>query len=158
MNKLIALAVVAMIAFFVLGKNPDMPREVLEVHNQDEFSSVSGNVGGRCASRKCLTVYVAPWCPVCKALKPTIISMRDELEAEGVEVNVIVGNDSLKATKEYASAYPFPTLLDADSKFYRKAKKKGVPFFLVSNNKGKIINDITGGAKSVSVMRDKLDL
>jgi thiol-disulfide isomerase/thioredoxin len=158
MNKIIALALVGMIAFFVLGKNPDMPSANLDVHNQDEFSSVSGAVGGRCSSKKCLTVYVAPWCPACKALKPTIISMRDELEAEGVEVKVIVGNDSLKATKKYASTYPFPTLLDPDSAFYKKAKKRGVPFFMVSNSKGKVTDDLTGGTTNVQAMRDKLNL
>lgn len=158
MNKIIALAVVGMIAFFVLGKNPDMPSETLEVHNQDEFSSVSGNIGGRCGSKKCLTVYVAPWCPACKTLKPTIISMKKEVEAEGVEVRIIVGQDSQKATEKYASSYPFPTLLDADGKFFKKAKQKGVPFFLVSNSKGKVISELAGGTNNVQAMRDKLDL
>lgn len=158
MNKLIALAVVGMVMFFILGKNPDMPRETLEVHNQDEFSSVSGKLGGRCATKKCLTVYVAPWCPACKKLKPTIISMKNQLEIEGMEVKVIVGQDSLKATKKYASAYPFPTLLDAEGDYFNKSKKKGVPFFLVSDSKGEIVSDLTGGSTSVKAMRKKLDL
>ncbi len=158
MNKLIALAVVGMIAFFILGKNPDMPRETLVVHNQDEFSSVSGKLGGRCAVKKCLTVYVAPWCPACKALKPTIISLKNQLEIEGMEVKVIVGQDSQKTTEKYASDYPFPTLLDADGKFFKKTKQSGVPFFLVSNSKGKVINSLTGGTTNMQAMRNKLDL
>ena len=158
MNKLIVLAVVGMVAFFILGKNPDMPRETLIVHNQDEFSSVSGKLGGRCTSKKCLTVYVAPWCPACKKLKPTIISMKNQLEIEGMEVKVVVGNDSQKATEKYASSYPFPTLLDADGKFFKKAKQSGVPFFLVSNSKGKVISELTGGTTDIKGMRNKLDL
>ncbi len=158
MNKIIALVVVGMIAFFILGANPDMPYANLDVHNQDEFSSVSGKLGGRCTLKKCLTVYVAPWCPACKKLKPTIISLKDKLESEGMEVKVIVGKDSLAKTKKYASTYPFPTLLDADGAFYDKAKRSGVPFFLVSNNKGKIVNSLTGGIADVRSMRNKLDL
>ncbi len=158
MNKLIAFAVIGMIAFFILGGNPDMPRETLKVHNQDEFSSVSGKLGGRCGSKKCITIYVAPWCPACQKLKPTIISLKNQLEKEGMEVKVIVGKDSQKETEKYASDYPFPTLLDADGKFFRKTKQSGVPFFLVSNNKGKIINDLTGGTTSIKVLREKLDL
>ncbi len=158
MNKLIALAVVGIVAFFLLGKNPDMPNQTLKVHNQDEFSSVSGKLGGRCATKKCLTVYVAPWCPACKQLKPTIISLKNQLEIEGMEVKVVVGNDSQKATEKYASDYPFPTLLDADGKFFKKTKKKGVPFFLVSNSKGKIISEMTGGSTNLKTMRNKLDL
>ncbi len=158
MNKIIALIVVVMVAFLVLGGNSDMPHANLEVHNQDEFSSVSGKLGGRCASKKCLTVYVAPWCPACKKLKPTIISLKDELESEGMEVKIVVGQDSLAATKKYASSYPFPTLLDAEGKFFDKSQKTGVPFFLVSDNKGKIVNELTGGTTDVRTMRNKLDL
>jgi thiol-disulfide isomerase/thioredoxin len=158
MNKLIALAVVGMVAFFILGENPDMPHETLKVHNQDEFSSVSGKLGGRCATKKCLTIYVAPWCPACKQLKPTIISLKNQLEIEGMEVKVIVGNDSQKATEKYASDYPFATLLDANGKFFKKTKMKGVPFFLVSNSKGKVISEMTGGSTNIITMRKKLDL
>ncbi len=158
MNKIIALVVVGMIAVFILGANPDMPHANLEVHNQDEFSSVSGKLGGRCTSKKCLTVYVAPWCPACKKLKPTIISLKDQLESEGMEVKIIVGQDSLVATKKYASTYPFPTLLDAEGDFFDKTKKTGVPFFLVSDNKGKIVNSLTGGTEDVRIMRNKLGL
>ena len=158
MNKLIALAIVGIVAFFILGKNPDMPRETLEVHNQDEFSNVSGNLGGRCATKKCLTVYVAPWCPACKKLKPTIISMKNQLEIEGLEVKVVVGNDSPDAIKKYASDYPFATLLDTDGKFFKKSEQRGVPFFLVSDKKGKVSNSLTGGSTNMQAMREKLDL
>jgi thiol-disulfide isomerase/thioredoxin len=158
MNKLIALAVVGMVMLFILGKNPDMPRGTLEVYNQDEFSSVSGTLGGRCASEKCLTVYVAPWCPACKKLKPTIISLKNQLEIEGMEVKIVVGKDSQKATEKYASTYPFATLLDADGKFFKNSRQKAVPFFLVSNNKGKVIRELSGGTTNMVALRKKLNL
>lgn len=158
MNKLVLLGAGLLIVFFVFNKTEKMPSDHLQVHNQDEFAEMDGSVGGRCSEQKCLTVYVAPWCPACASLKPTIISMAKELKSEGIDVKVIVGQDSLKKSKKYADKYPFPVLLDPDGKFFSKAKQKGVPFFLVSNKKGEIISQQAGGTRSVSAMRKKLDL
>ncbi len=158
MNKTIVLLVGVVIAIFIFGKSEKMPSAVLELHNQDEYSSMDGSIGGRCPEKQCLTVYVVPWCPACKSLKPTIISLTEELQSEGIDVKVIVGKDTLKTTKKYASSYPFPVLLDPKGNFYNKAKQRGVPFFLVSNKKGNITNKIVGGYPNVSAMRDKLEL
>lgn len=160
MNKFILLGISALVVFFVFKGvgNSAMPTETLTVYNQDEYGSFGSTVGGRCESKHCLTVYVAPWCPVCKQLQPMILALSKELKAEGVDVKIIIGNDSLKNIKKYANNYPFPVLLDPDGTFYKKAQQKGVPFFLVSNQKGMITKSIAGGFPQVSTMRSKLNL
>lgn len=158
MNKLALITVAAVVLFFIFSSTDQMPTEALEVHNQDEYSSLSNMAGGRCSSEKCLTIYVAPWCPACKKLNPMILSLREELLAENIDVTIIVGQDSIKKTKDYADKYKFPVLLDPKGKFFTKADQRGVPFFIASNLKGEITAKISGGHSSVAVMRKELEL
>lgn len=163
MNKLLIISVIAAIAFFIFKKDSpflteDMPQQQLAVFGQDEFGSIDGYVGGKCPEAKCLTVYVAPWCPQCLRAKPMILKLTEELRSEGVDVTVIVGSDSEKAVKKYARQYPFPVLLDADKSYFNKTKQRGVPFFISSNNEGKIIKSQAGFYNEVSQMREKLKL
>lgn len=158
MNKLIIFSLVAIAAFFFFKKSDDMPQQLLTVYGQDEYGSVDGNVGGKCIESKCLTIYVAPWCPQCARAKPMILKLTEELRAEGVEVAVVVGSDSQKAVEDYAKKYPFPVLLDADKSFYSKTGLRGVPFFISSNNEGKIIQSVAGFNNNVADMRSRLEL
>jgi len=163
MNKFIIISLLAIAAFLVFKKDSavfakDMPQDQLTVYGQDEYGSLDGNIGGRCPEAKCLTIYVAPWCPQCARAKPMILKLTEELRSEGVEVSVIVGSDSPKAVKNYAKKYPFPVLLDADKSFFNKTDLRGVPFFISSNRDGKIIKSHAGFYKKVSDMRNKLDL
>lgn len=160
MNKitLVITGIIFGIGYLTFGQNATLESEVLNLQNQDAYAESSATVGGQCYEDKCLTIYVAPWCPACKSLKPTITSLTQELQAEGLDVKVVVGNDSQKATEEYAKGYPFPVYLDADAKFYKKANQRGVPFFLVTDRKGKITNKMAGGIPNVKAMRDKLEI
>ncbi len=157
MNKLIIISLVAVIAFFVFMKDDNMPQQQLTVYGQDEYGSIDGRVGGKCPEAKCLTIYVAPWCPYCTKAKPLIEKLTKELRSDGVEVAVIVGHDTPEAVEDYAKKYSFPVLLDADKSFYNQ-KKLGVPFFISSNNEGKIIQELTGSSNNVADMRQRLEL
>lgn len=160
MSKLSILSIAAIIAYFLftIDSPKDMPEHQLAIYGQDEYGPLDGNIGGRCFEEKCLTIYVAPWCPQCKRAQPMILKLTKELRAEGVNVSVVVGSDSLKAVKDYAKNYPFPVLLDADKSFYNKTKQNGVPFFISSNQKGKIIQSQAGFYNQVSEMRKRLEL
>jgi len=163
MNKFIIISIVAILVFFTFKKGgllntTDMPYQKLAVYGQDEYDPINDYVGGRCPDAKCLTIYVAPWCPQCTKAKPMILKLTEELRSEGINVSVIVGNDSVKAVKKYAKDYPFPVLMDADKSFYNKSKQRGVPFFISSNNKGKVIESHAGFYYEVSDMRKKLAL
>ncbi len=158
MNKLYLLGIIGLAAFLFFGQSSKMPTATLQVHNETPYNEVDGSVGGRCLEDKCLTVYVAPWCPACKSLRPTIIDMAKTLKTEGVEVKVIVGQDSQKATEKYATSYPFPVLLDPKGEFFSLTNQRGVPFFMVSDRKGNIIKKMSGGITDTQAMRDKLEL
>ena len=157
MGKLLLLVALLVVVF--LANRPDkMPTEYLNVYSAQPFNDGKKIVGGPCLGEKCLTVYVAPWCSTCHALNPMIISLVNQLESEGISVNVVVGKDSINEVESYAKKYPFDVLTDHDGRFYRKAKLKGVPYFAVTNVRGEIINDYFGGYTDADVMRDKLDI
>ena len=158
MNKLIIISIIAVIAFFVFKKESTMPQHQLSVYGQDEYGSIDGNIGGKCIEAKCLTIYVAPWCPQCARAKPMILELTEVLRAEGVDVSVVVGYDQAEAVEAYAKRYPFPVLLDADKSFFDKTGLRGVPFFISSNNEGKIIQSFSGFNFSVADMRSRLKL
>ena len=105
MNKLYLLGIIGLVGFFYFGMPSKMPTANLQVHNENPYNEMDGSVGGRCLGEKCLTVYVAPWCPACKSLRPTIIELAETLGDEGIEVKVIVGQDSQKATEKYAESW-----------------------------------------------------
>ncbi|MEB8433020.1 TlpA disulfide reductase family protein [Cocleimonas sp. KMM 6892] len=158
MNKLYLLGIIGLVAFLFFGQSSDMPTANLQVHNEDPYNEMDGSVGGRCLGGKCLTVYVAPWCPACKSLRPTIIDMVETLEKEGIEVKVIIGKDSQQATEQYAKSYPFPVLLDPQGDFFQKANQRGVPFFMVSDSKGKVVSQMAGGTTHIPTMREQLKI
>lgn len=158
MNKLYLLGIIGLLGFFFFGQSSTMPTANLQVHNENPYNEMDGSVGGRCLGEKCLTIYVAPWCPACKSLRPTIIELAKTLSDEGIEVNVIVGQDSQKETEKYAASYPFPVLLDPQGEFFKKAKQRGVPFFMVSDRKGKVVSKMAGGTPHIPTMRDKLKI
>jgi thiol-disulfide isomerase/thioredoxin len=94
-----------------------------------------------CRTAKCLTVYVAPWCPHCRAATPMILALRDYLKTRGVETRVIVGLDNMDAVRAYAQAFGQDTFLDAEG---RIGPSGGVPAFFVSDASGRVLYQQNG--------------
>lgn len=115
------------------------------------------NVGGACPKSRCLLIYVAPWCPSCKQLNITMVALRDELEAEGVQVDFVIGMDKMPKLQAYSAGYNKTVMLD-DQGFHKKAKIKAVPYFAVVNRRGNVENSMYSGYDDVSAMRTKLGI
>ena len=99
-----------------------------------------------CAKPKCLTVYVAPWCPACSNATATIQGLQSHLAAQGVPVRVIVGRDEESKVRAYAKDFGEKTLLDPDAQW----EVKGVPHFTVSDDLGGIVTDEAGAWSGIS--------
>lgn len=134
-----------------------MPSEVLKVHDKNALVQRSGDISG-CVTDKCLIIYIAPWCPTCQKITPTIISLVDELKNEDITVTVVVGKDKYKRVVAYANKFPFPVLTDANGSYFKKAGLEGVPYFAVTNSKGDVLNDYFGGYTKVKSFRKKLEI
>lgn len=96
---------------------------------------------GECGTGKCLTVYVSPWCGVCRASTGMIREFRDYLNGRGVECRIVVGRDAPEAVAEYAREFGPETLLDAGGRFPLRG---GVPNFTVSDAQGAVLKSLAG--------------
>lgn len=91
---------------------------------------------GACSSPKCLTMYVAPWCGICRRSTGVIRALRDHLNAKGVETRVVVGRDKPGEVRAYALEFGGGTFIDSPGNFPLKG---GVPNFVVSDAEGKVL-------------------
>ncbi|MBI2363077.1 MAG: hypothetical protein HYV15_06815 [Elusimicrobia bacterium] len=89
-----------------------------------------------CAAAKCLTVYVAPWCGVCRASTAFINAVVEFLNKNGVPARVVVGKDSPEAVAAYAADFGPGTLLDPEG---RVPLAGGVPQFIVTSEGGRVL-------------------
>lgn len=118
----------------------DTPRKGLPDVRLPTLSASAGESLASCATRKCFTVYVAPWCGYCRQATPLIIQLRKFLKGHGVDTRVIVGLDSLESVKEYAAAFGPETLIDMNDSL----RVKGVPHFYVSDGTGQVTKELAG--------------
>ena len=115
-------------------------------------------IADNCLADECLIVYVSPWCPTCKKIRPTIIALVETLRKEGKSASLIVGKDKANRVTAYAKNFPFPIIEDPTGIYWKEMKMAGVPYFAVINNKGKILKDHFGGYTSVEAFRRKLEI
>ncbi|MCX5794739.1 MAG: hypothetical protein NTY77_04515 [Elusimicrobia bacterium] len=117
------------------GEGDRLPDLRLPTYAAQQSPSLSA-----CGARKCLTVYVAPWCHYCRESTPMLIALRSYLGTRGVETRFVVGKDALAALRDYARVFGPDTLLDV----HDALAVGGVPHFFVSDDKGLILNEVSG--------------
>jgi len=100
----------------------------------------------QCATEKCLTVVMAPWCGVWHQVTPDIVRLRRFLDKAGVGSRIVVGLDDLEALKGMAALFGSDTLLDADG----AVKARGVPLFLVTDRAGAVVKRVSGFPRGAS--------
>jgi len=152
------IIIFTLVLFFVITRPSTLPSGVLSVYDRNASVQSADTVGGACITEKCLIVYIAPWCPTCRRITPTIIALVSEMEKEGITVTLVVGKDKPKNIIAYANKFPFPVLTDANGSYFSKAELIGVPYFAVTNRKGEVLNDYFGGYTSVSAFRNELEI
>ncbi len=102
------------------------------------LTSVSGQsvTWSACSAPKCLTVYVAPWCGVCRASTPFINAVVAFLNARGLPARVVVGQGTPEQVAAYARDFGPGTLLDPGG---RVPLAGGVPQFIVTSADGTVL-------------------
>ena len=156
MKILLLVLAVGVAAFFLSTES--MPGQDLREYRDRSYGRITKTVGGNCSVETCVMIYVAPWCPHCRRAGPMIVQLTQQLQAEGVEVNLVIGKDSDSTIEEYAKGYPFPVYADADGSFYEQAKLQGVPSFVVYTNSGDITERKAGYYGSAVAQRKALGI
>lgn len=107
------------------------------------LKTLGGDVGpslATCATEKCLTVLVAPWCGVCHAVSGDVIRLRRWLDEHGVATRIVVGLASLEEEQGFAKRFGPDAMLDPDGAF----KARGVPLFVVTDRSGAVLKTVPG--------------
>lgn len=113
------------------------------------LSTLGGPLGpslATCATEKCLTVVVAPWCGVCHRVTPDIVRLRRFLDKAGVGSRVVVGLAELEELKGMAALFGSDALLDPGG----AVAARGVPLFLVTDRGGAVVKRVSGFPRGAS--------
>ncbi|MDO8756498.1 MAG: hypothetical protein Q7J64_00675 [Elusimicrobiota bacterium] len=113
------------------------------------LSTLGGPLGpslAKCATEKCLTVVVAPWCGVCHQVTPDIVRLRRHLDKIGVASRVVVGLAELPELKQMAALFGSDTLLDPEGAL----TARGVPLFIVTARSGEVLARFPGFPRGAS--------
>lgn len=148
------LAVVALVAWWQ-PRHPT-PQSLTLVDGDD--GAGEERVGAPCSAAQCLIVYVAPWCPSCRAAAPMIRDLRATLVHDGVPVSVVVGMDAAPALERYGRALGYPALLDTTAGLQHSIGVPVVPYFVVIDAHGAISRSVRGASDGVPSMRERLAL
>lgn len=89
-----------------------------------------------CPAPKCLTVYVAPWCGVCRRSTAFIGALVAAMAKAGVPARVVVGRAAAGEVAEYAAEFGPAALLDPEGKVPLAG---GVPQFIVTAPDGSVL-------------------
>jgi hypothetical protein len=92
---------------------------------------------GPCSAARCLTIYVAPWCPFCRRSTSRFIAMRKFLAGRGVPTIFVVGGAELGLCEEYAQEFGPKTLLDPNASL----QVPGYPHFIITDANGATLSE-----------------
>jgi thiol-disulfide isomerase/thioredoxin len=141
-----------------LAMRPElMPGHALPVQN-GVLRETPRLAGGMCSAERCLTVYLAPWCPSCRRAEPMVAQLREVLTREGRPVTVVMGMDEPAALEAHARDLGYPVLLDVDGRVERDAGIRGVPYFIVTDRQGRIVSRQAGAYDAVEPNRRALGI
>jgi thiol-disulfide isomerase/thioredoxin len=134
-GKLLIGAVIGVVLIRAFGSHWRMPAVSLPTHRSGEEVALN-----ECPTAKCLTVYLAPWCPHCRGSSQLVRAVRGDMLKRGITTRIVVGMDQRPALENFAEEFGPGTLIDEKGQF----KVGGVPAVYVSDNRGSILKHMTG--------------
>lgn len=132
---------IALILLAILGGcRTSLPKDKLE----SRF-----NLEDPCLQKqRCVVVYLTPWCPHCRTLKPVVVELHRIIQEQVplVGFKVVVGKDSQKSLKDFAAAFgsSIDVHFDPSGAFFRNAGGSGVPAWFVWDDQGVLVKSMAG--------------
>jgi len=101
--------------------------------------------------KKCLIVYVTPWCPACNSSEALIKRIRDDFKnSPEYGMMIVIGVASQPELAGKALDLGENTFLDTENKFRKAAKIYAYPTWMVVDQNYNILSRMTGGYRSYS--------
>ena len=119
----------------------------------------SVDVGRYIGTRPVLLEFWATWCPLCKALEPSLKAaharFRDRVQFFGVAVAV---NESPRSIQRHLAddPLPFPMLYDADGAAVRAYQAPTTSYIVVLDRTGKVAYTGTGESQDIAAVLAKV--
>lgn len=118
------------------------------INNQTlDFESPTG-----CKTEKCVAVVMAPWCGYCKKM---IAPLNKFARKNPVKAIIGLSSDHI-AIVDFANKFSFPVFSDEDRELTSLLSIKGVPYFVVYDQKGMIIKEHYGYIPDANEMKNIL--
>lgn len=143
--------------YFWSGPASTMPTEYL-VYYEKNAAQQGQKKRLSCLRNRCLTIYLAPWCPYCRKSHAAILDAVKQLEARGITTSIVLGMDKPEALVAYAADFPFPVYFDSNKAYFKKLGMKGVPHSIVWLPGGKIVKNESGGFSSADTLFYMMEL
>ena len=81
-----------------------------------------------------------------------------ELDKEGIKASIVIGKDSMDNVLDYSKRFNQKVLIDSSGRYFNEIGAKGVPYFAVTNQSGKRLEEMSGGYREVRHMREQLGI
>jgi len=147
MNKLLVLLVAGLGLFVFYKRQADQARTA-QITSARGLASGDHNCKG---TEKCVLVYVAPWCPGCKQLKPHFLRAikQGRSASRKLGFRVVVGQGTPEQNREEAASFGPSAAVDADGSLKTAYGVSGYPSFLLVDQNQKLIAEGQGAVDAM---------
>ena len=151
MNRLVLVIVIAG-AFFLFQHFQEQKLATARQAYQRGLSAQTDNCSGK---KFCAVIYVAPWCPACKQMKPQFLRALKRSETKtGFGVRVVVGQGTSEQNEKEAASFGFGAVTDPDASVLKSLGVRAFPsFFVIDEEKTVILS----GREAFDWINEKLN-
>lgn len=157
--KGLAVPVLIFLGFIGAGAYWMRPR-TLPAFTLDRAGASSEPGEDPCADKpRCLSIYVAPWCPSCRAASPVVLEIKERFrDHPKLGIRTVVGMDERPNLESYAKELGADVFLDPGSGFSKAADIHSVPSWVVSDARGRVLKKMAGASSSADDQIERLGL
>jgi thiol-disulfide isomerase/thioredoxin len=148
MNKILLVVGLGLAVFFWKQRQDSSTKVLQERYRRQVAAGIDYCAG----TEHCVLVYVAPWCPACKKMKPQFQTALEKKVRDGYGFKIVVGKGSDSENEAEAGSYGPGAIVDQNDTIHSLYKVDEYPTFLILDSKQ---NLLMRGQEAVRLMVEK---